>query len=128
MNQLCQYSYPFPHYNPCPRQMVNTCNHMVAPNDGKEHFGQVYAKTLANNIFTIKFEEEYNTTILDIKKILGNKENMNIPVEDIRLYKNSIFWPIALSDKETLGYYGIKDNDIIRVMLNAKKIDNWKGK
>ena len=118
MNQLCQYSYPFHHYNPCLRQMVNTCNHRVAPNDVKEHFDQVYVRTLADQYFTINFKDGTNPTILDIKKILGNKENFNKPVEDIMLYYGS---PYQLLDDYTLGAYGIQNNDIIKVMLKAKK-------
>ena len=112
MNQMCCYSYPFPHYNPCPRQTFNTCS--LAPNDGKEHFGQVFVKTITGKTITIDFD--LNPTILDIKEKLREKEG--VPVDQMMLLKKlSSGASIPLFDDKTLQQYCITDGETLRVIL-----------
>lgn len=110
MNQLCRYSYPFPHYNPCPRPTFNTCT--LAPNDEREPYNyverHVYIKTITNKTISILFDS--NLTILNIKNILSATEG--IPVNQIRLVYKGV-----LENALTLGDYNIGPGDIIRLIL-----------
>jgi uncharacterized ubiquitin-like protein YukD len=111
MNQLCRYSYPFPHYNPCPRPTFNTCT--LAPNDEREPFNyverDVYLKTITNRTISIPFDS--NLTILDIKKMLWTNEGVRVDQSRL-VHKGRI-----LMNELTLGDYNIRPGDIIWLIL-----------
>lgn len=118
MNQLCRYSYPFPHYNPCPRPTFNTCN--LAHSDGKEHFGQVFVKTKTGKTNTIEFESV--STILDIKNKFREREG--IPVNQMKLMKREQSGNLTLlSNNIPIGHYGIKDGDTLIIELCLRPCD-----